>query len=40
MLRDIIERVLKVRKEIYLRCIDFTWRFDRVKHMEIINELR
>ena len=39
ILRTIIERVLKVNKDLYLCFLDYTKAFDKVKHEEIINIL-
>ncbi|GFO16201.1 endonuclease-reverse transcriptase [Plakobranchus ocellatus] len=40
MLRMIIERALEMQKDIYLCFIDYTKAFDRVKHWEMIKQLK
>ncbi|GFO36321.1 endonuclease-reverse transcriptase [Plakobranchus ocellatus] len=40
ILRTLIERALEVQKDVYLCFIDYTKAFDRVRHDEIITELK
>ena len=40
MLRTLIERALEVQKDVYLRFIDCTKAFDRVKHDELLKQLK
>ncbi|GFO24183.1 RNA-directed DNA polymerase from mobile element jockey-like [Plakobranchus ocellatus] len=40
ILRTLIERALEVQKDVYLCFIDYTKAFDRVRHDEIIAELK
>ncbi|GFN77761.1 endonuclease-reverse transcriptase [Plakobranchus ocellatus] len=40
ILRTLIERTLEVQKDVYLCFIDYTTAFDRVRHDEIITELK
>ncbi|GFO13981.1 endonuclease-reverse transcriptase [Plakobranchus ocellatus] len=40
ILRSLIERALEVQKDVYLCFIDYTKAFDRVRHDEIITELK
>ncbi|GFO30382.1 retrovirus-related pol polyprotein from type-1 retrotransposable element r2 [Plakobranchus ocellatus] len=40
ILRTLIERALKVQKDVYLCFIDYTKAFDRVRHDEIITQLK
>ncbi|GFO30293.1 RNA-directed DNA polymerase from mobile element jockey-like [Plakobranchus ocellatus] len=40
ILRTLIERALEVQKDVYLCFIDYTKAFDRVRHDEIITEMK
>ena len=40
MLRTLIERALEVQKDVYLCFIDYTKAFDRVKHDEMLKQLK
>ncbi|GFR99132.1 endonuclease-reverse transcriptase [Elysia marginata] len=40
MLRALIERALEVQKDVYLCFIDYTKAFDRVRHTEILKQLK